>query len=136
MSDRDYPMNQNYNYGQETRNFNNTGPVPGNGLPDFSPNYMGQTGMNTGRDIPERDLGRISKEIRFEKNLHEGVFTADVKPEVYFTGQISIGENFVGDGGFCCELLLEVGDGWELFDLPMSVQTQTCYTQPGLPLVW
>lgn len=97
-------MNQNYNYGDETRNFSNTGPVPNDRLPNIAPNYMGQTGVNTGRDLPVADHGRMSKEIRFEKNLHEGVFTADVKPEVYFTGQISIGENFVGDGGFCCEL--------------------------------
>ena len=60
----------------------------------------------------------------------------DKVPEVYFTGQISIGENFFGDGGFCVELLLEVGDYWTLNSPPACVQTQTCYTKPGIPLIW
>ena len=60
----------------------------------------------------------------------------DKIPEVYFIGQISIGENFFGEGGFCVELLLEVGDYWTLNSPPVCVQTQTCYTKPGMPLIW
>jgi B9 domain-containing protein 2 len=61
---------------------------------------------------------------------------ADQKPEVFFAGQIAEGFNFNCSEGLCCELLIHMGDDWDMLSPAKVMQTHTCYAEPGYPFAW
>mmetsp|Transcript_39312 Transcript_39312/g.44750 ORF Transcript_39312/g.44750 Transcript_39312/m.44750 type:complete len:214 (+) Transcript_39312:154-795(+) len=60
----------------------------------------------------------------------------DLKPEMFIFGQIVGGKDFEIDEGISCEVIVQVGDQWELFTNRTNFQTQTSYPEPGELTVW
>jgi len=60
----------------------------------------------------------------------------DIKTEVHFIGQILGGQGFVCEDGLFCEMVLQVGDNWELLSPPKLYQTQTCYSDLDKSFIW
>ena len=62
----------------------------------------------------------------------------DLKPEVYFIGQILGGINFGQNSsdGLFCELSVESSYHWQLLCAAKSIQTQTAYASDGQMNVW
>ena len=51
----------------------------------------------------------------------------DIKPEVHFIGQITGGLDFGTSDGLFCEMILDIGNNWDLISPPRLYQSQTSY---------
>jgi len=60
----------------------------------------------------------------------------DTKPEAHFIGQIVGGSDFPSNDGLFCEMILQVGDQWEILSPPKLYQTQTCYSNLDKMFIW
>ena len=129
MMNRDIPIEES----RTRNNYNNNNNPYDNSQQNYQPSYN-NTRDNFNRARPDSlSYGQNTNSHKENAANQVSVPVGDVKPELYFIGQISIGENFVSDVGLCCELLIEVGDDWELISSKIPVQTHTCYAQPGFP---
>lgn len=93
---------------------------------------MGNTGRSFGFGNSQRN-GMTTMNLPGEENLRPA---ADLKPEVFFAGQIVGGFNFDCSEGLCCELVVKVGKGWKVLSPPKTMQTHTCYADKGFPFSW
>lgn len=80
--------------------------------------------------ILKRNVGFDSKGPRFidSDDLNKKT-RGDLKPEIHFIGQVVAGHDFETSNGLFCELLIDVGNWWELISAPQTYQTQTAYAE-------
>lgn len=60
----------------------------------------------------------------------------DAKPEAHFIGRIVGGADFNTTEGLFCEMLVQIGENWELLSQNVLYQTQTCYADVDEIFVW
>jgi hypothetical protein len=110
-------------------------------LPPINQGGFGGTryGESTGQiQSSGRDHTPIN-EIAYQKRLEEEdkiMTKGDAKPEVHFIGQILGGTNFNSTDGLFCEMLIQIGENWEMLSPNKLYQTQTCYADVDEIFVW
>ena len=64
------------------------------------------------------------------------IVKGDAKPEIHFIGQIVGGSEFSSTDGLFCEMVLQVGEYWEMLSPNKLYQTQTCYCDLDKMFIW
>ena len=77
----------------------------------------------------KRNIGFNSQPKFIEHDDLNKKTRGDLKAEIHFIGQIVAGHDFETTNGLFCEMLIDVGNWWELISAPMTYQTQTAYAE-------